>query len=119
MNLTSPWRDDQPQRIMTIFRHFKKQSHRFMIIFSDFINQDVVCHSKIKALRYFRLRTSALAWNITHKAKTDKQRVKIVTKISEEVKDQFTESKELINERLEQESSKDNISAEEVIFLHV
>ena len=119
MNLTSPWRDDQPQRIMTIFRHFKKQSHRFMIIFSDFINQDVVCHSKIKVLRYFRLRTSALAWNITHKAKTDKQRVKIVTKISEEVKDQFTESKELINERLEQESSKDNISAEEVIFLHV
>ena len=49
----------------------------------------------------------------------DKQRVKIVTKISEEVKDQFTESKELINERLEQQSSKDNVSAEEVIFLHV
>ena len=48
----------------------------------------------------------------------DKRRLKIITKISEEVKDQFSETKEFIDERLEQECSKENISIEEVIFPH-
>ena len=45
---------------MTIFRNFKNQSHCFMTIFSNFINQGVTNYSKIKTLRYFGLRPSAL-----------------------------------------------------------
>ena len=44
---------------MTIFRNFKNQSHRFMTIFNNLSNQGVASHSKIKTLRYFRLRSSA------------------------------------------------------------
>ena len=33
---------------MTIFRNFVNQSHRFMAIFSNLINQAVTSHSKIK-----------------------------------------------------------------------
>ena len=35
------------------------ESHRFMTIFSNLINQGVASHSKIKTLRYSRLRSSA------------------------------------------------------------
>ena len=49
------------QRFIAIFRNFKNQSQRFMAIFRNFINQGVTNHSKIKTLRYFRLRSSALA----------------------------------------------------------
>ena len=34
------------------------QSHRFMTIFSNLINQGVASHRKMKSLRYFRLRSS-------------------------------------------------------------
>ena len=54
---------------MTIFKNFKNQSHRFMTIFSNFINQGLTSRSKIKTLRYFRLRSSALARNATHDRK--------------------------------------------------
>ena len=64
---------------MTIFRNFKNQSHRFMTIFCNFMNQGVASHSKID----LRLRSSALARNTTHKAKMDKQRIRIATKILE------------------------------------
>ena len=45
------------------------------------MNQGVASHSKID----LRLRSSALARNTTHKAKMDKQRIRIATKILEEV----------------------------------
>ena len=32
----------------------RNQSQRFMTIFSNFINQGVTSHSKIKVLKYFR-----------------------------------------------------------------
>ena len=54
---------------MTTFRNFKNQSHHFMTIFSNLSNQGVTSHSKIKTLRYFRLRSSALARNATHDMK--------------------------------------------------
>ena len=42
-----------------MFKNFKNQSHRFMAIFSNLINQGSTSHSKIKTLRYFRLKSSA------------------------------------------------------------
>ena len=53
MNLTSPLREDQ------------YQSHCFMTIFSNFINQGITSQSQIKTLRYFRLRSGAVARNTT------------------------------------------------------
>ena len=43
---------------MTTFRNFKNQSHHFMTIFSNLINQGVTSHTKIKNLRYFRLKST-------------------------------------------------------------
>ena len=83
---------------MTIFRIFKNQSQRFMIIFRNFINQDVTNHSKIKMLRYFGLKSSALASKTI--AKVDKRRLKITSKVLHEVKAQFLETKKFIEERL-------------------
>ena len=51
---------------MTIFRNFKNQSHRFMTIFNNLSNQGVASHSKIKTLRYFRLRSSPHQQEIPH-----------------------------------------------------
>ena len=50
--------------------------------------------------------------------KIDKRRKKIATKVPEKVKTQFPENVELINDRLEQECQKENMSVDEVIFLH-
>ena len=47
----------------------------------------------------------------------DKGRLRITSRVLEEVKVQFPETKEFINERLEQDCSKENISMEKVIFL--
>ena len=104
---------------MTIFRSFKNQSHR--PIFRNFINQGVTNHCKIKTLRCFGLRTTALQSKTQHIKKkkwiNEERRIKIATKILDEVKDQFLESKEFIDERLKQEfSKKENISVEEVIL---
>ena len=41
--------------------NFKTQSQRFMTIFRNFINQGITNNSKIKTLRYFGLRSIALA----------------------------------------------------------
>ena len=76
---------------MTRFINLKNQSHRFMTIFSNFINQSVTSHSKIKKLRYFRLTSSALARNTTHKA-MDKRRLKIISRVLEEIKLNFPET---------------------------
>ena len=47
----------------------------------------------------------------------DKRRIKTTTKVLDPVKVQFPKAKEFIDECLEQESSKENISVEEVFFL--
>ena len=89
-----------------------------MTIVRNFIKQGVANCSKIKAI--FRLRSSALENTIQHTAtKMDKRRIKMVIKVLEEVKAQFPETKEFIDERVEQECSKENILVEDVIFLHV
>ena len=49
---------------MTIFRSFKNQSHH--PIFRNFINQGVTNHCKIKTLRCFGLRTTALQSKTQH-----------------------------------------------------
>ena len=46
----------------------------------------------------------------------DKRRLRITLKVLSEVKVHFPKTKEFIDERLEQEYLKENISAEEVIF---
>ena len=71
--------------------NFENQLHRFMTIFSNFINQSVTNHNKIKKLRYFRLTSSALARNTTHKA-MDKGRLKIISRVLEEIKLNFPET---------------------------
>ena len=46
-------------------------------------------------------------------------RIKIATKVLEEVKAQFPETVEFINDRLEQECQKENMSVDEVIFFYI
>ena len=47
----------------------------------------------------------------------DKQRIRITMKVLGKVKVQFPETKEFIEEHLEQKCLKENISVEEVIFI--
>ena len=47
----------------------------------------------------------------------NKQRLRITLNVLNKVKDQFLETKEFIDDCIEQECSKENISVEEVIFL--
>ena len=69
---------NQSHRFMNIFRSFKNQSHR--TIFRNFINQGVTNHYKIKTLRCFGLRSTALESKTQHikkkKKKMDKRRTK-------------------------------------------
>ena len=51
------------------------------------------------------------------RAKMDKKRIKIAMKKLEEVKNEFPETAEFINDRLERECSKEDISVEDVTFL--
>ena len=104
MNLTSPLREDQ------------YQSHCFMTIFSNFINQGITSHSKMKRLRYFRLRHKQETQHTTAK-KIDKQGLRITLRVLKEVKDRFLETKEFIDDRLEQKCLKENIPVDGVIFL--
>ena len=76
-----------------------------MTIFINFMNQGVTSHSKIKKLKCFRLRSSALARNTTHKA-MDKQRLKVISRVLEEVKLNFPETMQFTEDRLEQECLK-------------
>ena len=106
---------------MTIFRNFVNQSHRFMAIFSNLINQGVTSHSKIKTFRYFKLRSSALAKtrSTTHTREYGLKRIKVAMKVLEESKNEFPETAKFIDDRLELECSGENITAEEVVrFLH-
>ena len=47
----------------------------------------------------------------------DKRRIKIATKVLDEVKTEFPETAEFIDDGLQQQCWKENISVEEVIFL--
>ena len=47
----------------------------------------------------------------------DKRRTKIAMKVLDEIKEDFLEAKEFINDCIEQERLKENITVEEVIFL--
>ena len=57
---------------MNIFRSFKNQSHR--TIFRNFINQGVTNHYKIKMLRCFGLRSTALESKTQHIKKKKKKK---------------------------------------------
>ena len=46
----------------------------------------------------------------------DKRRIKIAMKVLHEVKEHFSETKEFIDDCIEQERLKENITLEEVIF---
>ena len=72
-------------------REDQYQSHCFMTIFSNFIN--------------------------TAAKKIDEQGLRITLRVLKEVKDQFLETKEFIDDRLEQECLKENIPVDGVIFL--
>ena len=94
---------NQSQRFMTIFRNFKNHSQRFMTIFRNFKNQSQRFMIRIKTLRYFRVRFSALEskTKIAHN-KMDKKRLRVALK-----------------EAMEQECLKEKITVEEVIFLTI
>ena len=62
------------------------------------------------------MRSSALARNTTHN-RIDKSRVKITLKVLDDIKAEFSGTKKYIEERLEEECSKENISMDEVNFL--
>ena len=49
----------------------------------------------------------------------NKRRIKIAIKVLGEVKIQFPETVEFINDRLEQECQKENMSVDEVIFFYI
>ena len=49
----------------------------------------------------------------------DKRRLKLALKVLDEVKVQFPETKQFIEERIEQECLKENTSVEEVIFFRI
>ena len=46
----------------------------------------------------------------------DKKRLRVALKVLDEIKVQFLETKQFIEECIEQECLKENVSAEEVIF---
>ena len=91
-----------------------------MTIFSNFFNPGITSHSKTKALRYFRLKSSAHEQETQHTPEAmDKKRIKITIKLLEEIKNQFPETAEFIDDRLQQKCRGENIIVEEVIFLFI
>ena len=49
--------------------------------------------------------------------KMDKKRLKITQKVLNDVKEEYPATKKYIEDRLEEECSKENISVDEIIFL--
>ena len=49
----------------------------------------------------------------------DKRRLRVALKVLSAVKDQFPDTKQFIEDSIDQECLKENISADEVIFLQV
>ena len=48
----------------------------------------------------------------------DKGRIKIATKVPDEVKTEFPETAEFIDDLLQEECLKENVTEEEALFLH-
>ena len=75
-------------------------------------------------LRYFRVRSSALesdkkkTKSNTHN-KLNQQRLRVAFKVLDEVRIRFHDTKQFIEDFIDQECLKENISADEVIFLQV
>ena len=94
------------------------QLHHFMTIFSNLSNQGATSYSKIKTLRYFRLRSGAHQQETQRTpANMDKKRIRIAITVLKEIKNEFLETADFIDDRLEQECSKEKMIVEEVIFL--
>ena len=64
-----------------------------------------------KMLRYFRLASSALSKIET--TKIEKHKIKITLKVLNEVSVEFPETKEFIDQKLEEKCSKENISIDQ------
>ena len=97
-----------------------KTSHIVLFLFSNLINQGVTSHSKIKTLRisdWGLVRTSKKRNTRHEKTNMDKRRLKIIPRVLEEVKSNFSEATQFIEDCLEQECLKENTSVDEVNFL--
>ena len=68
-----------------------------------------------KTLKYFWLKPSVLA-SKTETTQTEKRKLSVTLELLNEVSTEFTETKNFINEYLEQKCLKENISVEEVIY---
>ena len=102
---------DQSKRFMTIFRNFKEQSQRLTILVSCI---------DIKTLRCSRGASSALEKKSKLTRTTvDKKKLRISLKVSEAVKERFPDTKNFIDDMMEEQCRKEKISVEEVIFLQV
>ena len=86
------------------------QLHHLMTIFGNFINQGVASHRKIKTLRYLSLRSSVHQQESQPHKGMDKRKVKIISRVLDPVKFNFPKTTQFIEDCLEQECSKENIS---------
>ena len=69
-------------------------------------------------LRFFERRSSSLLESKTKNThnKMDKRRMRVALKILDTVKTQFPDTKQFIEDSIDQQCLKENISADEVIF---
>ena len=90
-----------------------------LTIFGVFITNHSVESSlhQNKMTWYFGLWSNALASKKRNNNKMEEQKFKITSEVLKEVTIEFPQFKEFIEQRLEQEYLKENISVEEVIFL--
>ena len=108
---------------MITFRIFKDQSERFMIIFRNFKDQSQCFNIFGIMYRYKNAEmllgaSSALEKKVKHTRITmDKKKLRIILKVLEAVKENFPDAKNFIDDMMEEQCQKENISVEEVIFL--
>ena len=81
-----------------------------------FVNNHSV-YIRIKTIRYSGPGSSALESRNRNNNKMEKRKLTVTLKVLDKVKVQFSQTKKFIEERLEQECLKENISVEEVIFV--
>ena len=105
---------------MTIFGVFLNKSQCFMAIFSSFKSHSFMYYDcilwffisnhsiyvRIKTIRYFGLRSGALANKNRSNSKIEKRKLTITLKVLDEAKVQFSQTKEFIEKCLEQECLK-------------
>ena len=100
---------DQSERFMNIFRNFKDQSQRFNIF-------GITC--RYKKAEMLLSASSALEKKVKHtRITTDKEKLRIILKVLEAVKENFPGTKSFIDDMMEEQCQKEKISVEEVIFL--